>query len=379
MWSAVFNDVGGNVSIINSTFTNNNASMCGAIYNHGNMSINTSNLMQNTAGYAGAIYSHNNELNIFNSNITNNSANNGGALYSNGSVINVTGCDISNNNAVNVSGGNVIALGGISSIFNATNCSFNNNGNVSGRNNFAVTDDAKNNLDLNDNLYGILQLDDDISIDNYLAFVATDIRIKSINGSYYLVFAVVLNSYYSNETFNEIWNLNDVPNVVLQVLANGKYYLNGIEKDYIPFDYIRGNSTFYVSMNTHDYLTNIDLFVDDDSFTMINMDDMNLNHSGGSISGTGNITIPSGFIGGNGNNNISINSSQNITIYGQEEGSSAITCYINNWLFKIYSGNLTLVNIILTNSRGLFNYGGDFNLVNCTIINNNGAIRVMEH
>ncbi|KZX12129.1 beta strand repeat-containing protein [Methanobrevibacter filiformis] len=126
---AIYNN-GTNFSVTNSTFTNNNASYGGAIYNYnyngGNVSVRSSSFSGNNASYGGAIYNLASvNFSVSNSNFIGNNAIGGGAINNyiygvNFSVINST---FTGNNANG--GGAILNENGVN--FSVINSSFTNN------------------------------------------------------------------------------------------------------------------------------------------------------------------------------------------------------------------------------------------------------------
>ena len=79
---AIYNDIGGTLTVANSTFNSNSASnIGGAIFNNGALSVSNSTFSSNSANYGGAIYNLNGNIsNLSNSTFSSNSANYGGAI-----------------------------------------------------------------------------------------------------------------------------------------------------------------------------------------------------------------------------------------------------------------------------------------------------------
>jgi hypothetical protein len=106
--SAIFNNVGSNFKVISSNFNSNTVSNNGgAIYNNGaNFIINSSNFTANNANLGGAIYNTGTNFNVNGSIFTSNNATNGGAITNNGTNTNfiVIGSTFTRNNASNIGG-----------------------------------------------------------------------------------------------------------------------------------------------------------------------------------------------------------------------------------------------------------------------------------
>lgn len=86
---AIFNNLGANITLNSSTFTNNNATLYGgAIYNSGNMGVSNNAMNGNNASYGGAIFSNVGANVTLNSSVfTNNKAiNYGGVIYNSGNM-----------------------------------------------------------------------------------------------------------------------------------------------------------------------------------------------------------------------------------------------------------------------------------------------------
>lgn len=95
----------GVLSIIDSTFTNNNGE---AVYNTGKATIESSTFTNNKVNSNGGAIYNNNELTITDSTFTGNTANNGGAIYNAGSLT-ITGSEF-NTNTAKVGGGAIYSI-----------------------------------------------------------------------------------------------------------------------------------------------------------------------------------------------------------------------------------------------------------------------------
>jgi predicted outer membrane repeat protein len=127
--SAIYNN--GNLTMLNCTFTNNNAnSQGGAIYNYqSSLTLSNCTFTNNIASnsFGGAIYNYQTNLTLSNCTFTSNTASNWGGAICNayGSTLNMTNSTFSGNTAT--SQGGAIANVGINAILNGTNCIFTNN------------------------------------------------------------------------------------------------------------------------------------------------------------------------------------------------------------------------------------------------------------
>lgn len=95
----------GDMTVRNSTFTNNSSGYGSAIYNDGTMTISDSKLQDNSARVGGGTIYNAGDLTLSNSDLTNNvSTSDGGAIFNEGTMT-ISGCMIQDNSAETEGGG----------------------------------------------------------------------------------------------------------------------------------------------------------------------------------------------------------------------------------------------------------------------------------
>ncbi|MDO5826202.1 MAG: hypothetical protein Q4Q22_07465, partial [Methanosphaera sp.] len=97
---AILNNISSNITITDSNLTHNNATIGGAIENYGILNITNSNLTHNNATIdGGSIDNYKGTLNITNSNLTHNTAKEGGVIYNYNGTLNITDSNLTHNTA----------------------------------------------------------------------------------------------------------------------------------------------------------------------------------------------------------------------------------------------------------------------------------------